>query len=87
MKATIDKLATRFQDLIGDVNFWSDFDKVIDSQEYLMAMGSHNIKEFAKIEAMDEECQERIRNIVSNILASVLQIEAMEQYGNAVGVV
>jgi hypothetical protein len=64
------------------VNFWSDFDKVIDSQEHLMAMGSHNIKEFAKIEAMDEECQERIRNIVSNILASVLQKEAIEKYSN-----
>jgi len=67
---------------MGSVHFRSDFDEALDSPEHLMAIGEHNLREYEKIEAMDEECYERIQNIISTILASVLQKEAMAKCGN-----
>ena len=81
MNKTINSLGQRLQVLIGDVNFRSD-DRALDSPEQLLAIGEHNLREYAKVEAMDEERRERIQNIVLNMLAQVLQKEAMEQYGN-----
>lgn len=82
MDATINAMGKRLQALMCDVQFRSDFDKALGSPEHLMAIGEHNLREYEKIEAMDEEHQERIRNIVLNLLAQVLQKKAMEQYGN-----
>jgi len=82
MNATIDVLGNRFETLLGDVHFRSDFDRALDSSEQLLAIGDHNLREYEKVETMDEQHQERIKNIVLNILAQVLQKEAMEQYGN-----
>lgn len=67
---------------MGDVHFRSDFDQALNSPEHLMAIGKHNLREYEKVEAMDEQHQERIKNIALNLLAQVLQKEAMEQYGN-----
>ena len=75
-------LGQRLQVLIGDVNFQTYYDRVLDSPERLFAVGEHNLREYEKIEAMDEEHQERINNVMLNILAQVLQKEAMEQYAN-----
>ena len=85
MNATIDALGHRLEILMCDVHFRSDYDPAIDSPKHFLAIGEHNLREFEKVEAMDEECQERILNIISNMLASVLQKEAMEQYGNTNG--
>jgi len=75
-------MGERLQALMGDVHFRSDFDKALDSPEHLMAIGEHNLREYEKVEAMAEQHQERIKNIALNLLAQVLQKEAMEQYGN-----
>ena len=82
MRKAINTFVDRLEILIGDVNYWSDYDHVLDSPERLFAMGEHNLAGYKKIKAMDEERQERIQNITLNILAQVLQKEAMEQYGN-----
>lgn len=82
MNAEINTLGKRLQALMGDVNFWSDYDQALDSPEQLLAIGKHNLREFEKIEAMGEERYERIQNILCNILASIIQKESMEQYGN-----
>lgn len=82
MNTTIDALGHRLELLLGDVHFRSDFDQALDSPEHLIAIGEHNLREYEKVEAMDEQHQERIRNTVLNLLAQVLQKESMEQYGN-----
>ncbi|MFC1981126.1 hypothetical protein ACFLVN_02650 [Chloroflexota bacterium] len=75
-------LLTRFEVLIGNVSFRSDYDKAVDSPEHLMAIGEHNLREYEKIESMDGERKERLQNLVVNLLARALQKEAMEKYGN-----
>ena len=82
MNATIDMLGKRLQALMGDVHFWSDFDRALESPEQLIAIGEHNTGQWEKIEAMGEERYERIQNILSNMLASIIQKEAVDQYGN-----
>jgi len=82
MNASIKDLGHRLKLLLGDVHFKSDYDQALDSPEQLLAIGDHNLMEYEKIESMDEERQERIKNIVSTILASVLQKEAMAKCGN-----
>lgn len=82
MNMTTNILGEKLLTLMGDVHFRSDFDEALDSPEHLMAIGEHNLREYEKIEAMDEQHQERIRNIVLNLLAQVLQKEAIQQYGN-----
>jgi len=85
MNGTIDALGHRLQTLMDDVHFRSDFDKAPDSPEHLMVIGAHNIREYEKIETMGAEPFERIWSLISNILASVLQEEAIEKYGNTDG--
>jgi len=82
MKTAINTLVDRLEILMGDVNFRSDFDQALDSPERLFAIAEHNRREYEKIEAMDEQQQERINNILLNMLAQLLQKESMEQYGN-----
>lgn len=82
MKTAINTLADRLEILVGDVKFSSDYDRALDSPERLFAIGEHNLREYEKIEAMGEQQQERINNIVLNMLAQVLQKEAMEHYGD-----
>jgi len=83
VKMAIDTLVTKLQSLIGDAEFRSDYDQALDSPEHLLEIGKHNLREHEKIEAMDEERQERARNIVLYIVAGVLQKEAMEKCGKA----
>lgn len=85
MKTAIDTLADRLEILMCDVHFRSDYDRALHSTEHLLAIGEHTTREFKKIEALDGERQERIQNLVSNILANVLQKAAIEQFGNANG--
>ncbi len=82
MNATINVIGKRLQDLMGSVHFRSDFDEALYSPEHLMAIGEHNLREYEKIEAMDEERQERIWNLISTILAGGLQKEVIDKYGN-----
>jgi len=70
---------------MGDVNFWSDFDKALDSPEHLLAIGQHNIREFQKIADMDKNRQDRIQTTVFDLLVSVLQKEALQKCGNPSG--
>jgi hypothetical protein len=81
-KMTIEALSHRLELLLGDVRFRSDFDRAIESPEQLIAIGKHNIGQWEKIEAMGQEHCERIQNIISNMLASIIQEEAMGHYGN-----
>jgi len=85
MNAIIDELGRRFETLVGGVRFRTDFDQALDSPEQLLAIGLHNRREYEKIKAMDEEHQERIENLVANMLASALQEEAIARYGNTDG--
>lgn len=84
MKTVADTLATRLQTLMGDVDFRSDYDLALDSPEHLLAIGVHNLHEYERIEALDDH-QERIKDLISNILSSVLQEEAIANYGNTDG--
>lgn len=77
----MDVLEKRLQALMGDVHFWSDFDKALDTQEQLLEIGEHNIREYEKFEALDEERKERIWSLMSTILASGLQKEVVDKYG------
>lgn len=81
----VELLGTRLKSLMGNVNFRSDYDQAVDSPERLLAVGEHNLREFEKIKAMGEKRQERIHHIISNILATVLQKEAIETYGDTDG--
>ena len=75
-------LGKKLQALMGDVHFRSDFDQALDSPEHFLAIGEHNIRQWERIEAMGEDHEERIRNILANILASRLQEEAIEKHGD-----
>lgn len=85
MNTTINVLSNKLQALMGDVHFKSNFDQALDSPEQLLEIGEHNLREYEKIEAMDEELKERIQNLISNILAGALQKKAIEKYGNTGG--
>ena len=78
-------LLARFETLIGDVHFRTDFAKALDSPEHLMAIGEHNLREYEKIEAMDKNHQDRIQTTVFDLLVSVLEKEALQKYGNPSG--
>ena len=82
MNETINAMGKRLQALMADVHFRSDFDKALDSPEQLIAIGEHNLREYKKIESMDGERQERLQNLVANLLARALQKEAIEKYKN-----
>ena len=85
VKTEIVALSTRLETLMGNVNFRPEYDRVHDSPEQLLAVGKLNLREYEKIEGMDEERQERIWNLISTILATVLQEEAIDKYGNTDG--
>ncbi|MFC2032279.1 hypothetical protein ACFLUS_02775 [Chloroflexota bacterium] len=82
MKTAINTLVERIEITMGDMNFKLDYDQALDSPEQLLEIGEHNLREYEKVEAMDEDRKERIRSIMINILAQLLQKEAIEQYGN-----
>ena len=83
MDATIMELGKKLIALMGDVQYEYDFDPALDPPERLIEIGEHNIREYEKFEAMDEEHKERICNLMSIILATALQKEATEKYGKA----
>lgn len=83
MNATIDVLGKRLQALMGDVNFRSDYHRALESSEQLLEIGAHNLAEYEKIEAMPEERQRRIENLIWLILAEQIQVEALKKYGNS----
>ena len=82
MIATIESLTNRLQALLGEVKFWPDYTTALDSPLHLIAIGEHNHREYSKIESMDEERRERIWSVMWNIVASGLQTQAIEKYGN-----
>ncbi|MFC2059157.1 hypothetical protein ACFLTS_05940 [Chloroflexota bacterium] len=82
MEAQLAVLAARLETLIGNASFRSDFDIALSSPAHLMAIGEHNINEYERMKATDHERQERFDSLASNILASVLQKEAIEHCGN-----
>ncbi len=75
-------LVKRFQGLMGNVNFYSDYDRALSSPDHLLKIGKHNLKELTKIDAMDGEHRDRIESLLWNILGTVLQEEAIAKYGN-----
>ncbi|MFC2059464.1 hypothetical protein ACFLTS_07535 [Chloroflexota bacterium] len=85
MEATLAALANRLDALMGNASFRSDFNVGLSSPEKLMAIGEHNITEYEKFVAMNDDGQERFDSLTSNILASVLQAEAIKSYGSADG--
>ena len=73
-----DALATRLESLCEGLSFRSDFDQAPDSLDHLMQITKHNLREFEKL---DGERLERIQNLVSAIMASIVQREAIAKYG------
>lgn len=82
IKPEIVALSTRLETLMSNVKFRSDYNQALDSPEQLLAIGEHNRRELEKLKAMGEEHKERIWDLMSAILASGLQEEALEKYGN-----
>jgi len=48
VKTTVEALVHRLELLLDCVHFRTDFDKVMDSPEHLMALGRHNLREYEK---------------------------------------
>jgi len=82
LNTTINVLGEKLLALMDDVHFRSDYDEALDSPEQLMAIGEHNLREYEKIESMDEERKERLQNLLINLLVRAFQKEAVEKYGN-----
>jgi len=83
MEPKLKWLGDRFQSLLGDVVIdWADCDPIADSPESFMEIGRKNLRQLEKIKAMPEEQQLRIKELLFNIVATVLQKEAMQKYGN-----
>jgi hypothetical protein len=80
----INTLGSRLQALTGGIDFEVD-DSAVDSPEQLVAMGAYNGQQLRKIELLNEERQQRIRDLIPSILAVVLQEEAMRDFGNTDG--
>jgi hypothetical protein len=81
MNQEIYRLCSRINALVGETDFHWD-DPPLDSTEEFLAVCAHNCREGEKIEALDEESQERIRNLTSKIFTVMLQEEATEKYGS-----
>ena len=80
---TSQQLGERLTALTGGVAFRCDFDKAPGSPEELMDTGRHNRREWERLEAVGSEQQERILNLVSNLLSDVFQQKALIRYGDA----
>jgi hypothetical protein len=77
----INTLGSRLQALTGGIDFEVD-DGAVDSPDQLVSMCAYNAQQLRKIELLDEEHQQRIRDLIPSILAVVLQEEAILNYGN-----
>jgi len=83
LNTTLNVLGEKLLALMGDVHFRSDYDEALDSPEELLEIMEHNSRESKKIEAIDDERKERICNLMSTMLATALQKEAIQKYGSA----
>jgi hypothetical protein len=80
----INNLGNRLQALTGGIDYRID-DCALDSPDQLIAMCAYNSRECKKIDALDEEHQQRIWSLIASILAVALQEEAIQKYGNTDG--
>ncbi len=78
---TIDATLERLQCLLGDVDFTWD-ERALDSPEIALEIGERYSREFERIEAMGDEKEERIINLMFSFFAVMLQMLAIRQYGN-----
>ena len=74
-------MGKKLLEIMGNVNFRVDDD--LNSPDQLLEMGAHNLAEYNKIEAMPEERQQRIENLVWLLLAEKIQVEALQKYGDS----
>ncbi len=78
---TVDVLLERLQSLMGNLDFSWD-DKAFDSPELALTTGERINREHERLEAMGEEKQERIMSRMFSLFATMLQMLAIETYGN-----
>ncbi len=81
MNTTVDAMLERLQALLGDLDFTWD-ERALDSPEIALKIGERYNREFERLEAMGEEKEERIFNLMFSFFALMLQTLAIRQYGN-----
>lgn len=81
MNMTIDKMVERIQSLLGDLDFSWD-DRALDSPEKALEVGERYNRELERLTSMGKEQEERIFNLMFSILAMMLQMLAIREYGN-----
>ena len=77
----LNELAEKLQSLMGDLDFSWD-ERALDSSDIALEVGARYSREYERFADMEGERKERIFFLLTEILATMLQILAIREYGN-----